>query len=118
MRVDHIAAAVIGTLIGRLVRRALVIAISGICLAVALYHVTIAGTLALDDQFNAIDARLVVGGIYALVGVVALGIFWQMGKSSSADGKALAAPRQMQLVMLIEAVMLGYQLARKREPSH
>ena len=48
--------------------------------------------------------------------VIAFAILWATGrKSATSSAPALAAPREMQLVMLIEAAMLGYSLARKGE---
>ena len=119
MQLDHLASVAIDHLLGRLIKRALVVAAAAIFALIAIYHFTVAGTLALDAQFGELQARLIVGGAYAAAALVAVAIFWAMrGKPS-----AISAPipsnnaREMQLVMLVEAVMLGYSLARKREPA-
>jgi|SRR6185312_2759633 len=117
MRIDHIAEAAIGHVFGRLMRQALLAAIFAVCVIVALYHATIAGFIALDGQYGALDARLIVAAIYAVVGLVSLAVFWQQHRAARLpmNAKALASTREMQVVMLIEAVMLGFQLARKGE---
>jgi hypothetical protein len=86
------------------------------CAVVALYHFTIAGTIALQGQYGDLNARLIVGGIYALLSIISLSVAYAMRPkpANSAATPALSNPREMQLVMLVEAVMLGYALARKR----
>jgi hypothetical protein len=52
--------------------------------------------------------------IYAGLALIALAIFWAIGRNSTNPAPAaLTPPREMQLAMLVEAVMLGYSLARK-----
>jgi hypothetical protein len=54
--------------------------------------------------------------IYAGLAQIALAIFWAIGRNSAnASPAALTPPREMQLAMLVEAVMLGYSLARKSD---
>lgn len=117
MRVDQIIAIVTEHLVGRLVRRALITAVVGACAIVAFYHFTMAGTIALQGEYGELNARLVVGGIYLLLSVTSLMVLRVMrGRPADAAGTpALHNAREMQLVMLVEAVMLGYALARKRE---
>jgi len=117
MRLDHFIAVAAEHLVGRLLRRSLIAATMAVCAVVALYHFTIAGTIALQGQYGDLYARLIVGGIYALLSIVSLSILWAMRpKPTAPDGTpVLRHEREMQLVMLVEAVMLGYALARKRE---
>ena len=73
------------------------------------------GKASLPDLFAG-HAQLIVGAIYTAAAAITYAIFWAMGRSSaSAGAPLLTAPREMQLAMLIEAVMLGYSLARKGE---
>jgi hypothetical protein len=112
MQLDHIAQAAVSHLLGGLIRRAIFLLILVACAIVALYHFTVAGLIALDAQFGVLEARLIVAGIYALFAAVAGGmLFWWRQPTNPA--KALTSPREMQLIMLVEAVMLGYELARK-----
>ena len=119
MRLDHIVETAIGHVIGRLVWRAALASFFVLCVVIALYHFTIAGTIALEAQFGALDARLIIGAIYVALALIALAIFWLQSwrpRFASAS-KTLSSPQQAQLIMLVEAAMLGYQLARKGERS-
>ncbi len=117
MRLDHLASAAVDHLLGRMLKRALVAGAMAIFALVAIYHFTVAGIYALELQFGQLDARLIVGGLYTVAALIALVIFWAMrGKSVAASTPVLSNnAREMQLVMLVEAAMLGYSLARKRE---
>jgi predicted membrane-bound mannosyltransferase len=119
MRLDHIASVAVDHLLGRLIRRALLAAAIAIFAVVAIYHFTVAGTLALDAQFGELEAQLIVGAIFAAAALIAFGILWAMRGQRTASSTPILSdnPREMQLVMLVEAVMLGYSLARKREPA-
>lgn len=113
MRIDQAAEAVADHLFGRLLRRVL-LGLAVIALGVvALYYFTIAGSLALETQYGALDAWLIVGAIYAAA-AIACAIWWHLlGRPSTSRAPALNNPREMQIAMLVEAVMLGYALARK-----
>jgi len=118
MHLDHIVAAVTDHLVGRLLRRAVVVVVMAICAFAALYHFTIAGNIALADRFGDLNARLIVGAIYAVLALIAFVTTWAMRAKSAkiAGAPALSPARDAQLVMLVEAVMLGYALARKGSP--
>ena len=114
MQLENIIATAGGHLVGRLLRRALVVVVIGICAIIALYHLTIAGNIALTGQFGDLDARLIIGGIYAGLALISLVVLWALrSKPAVAATSALSKPGQIQLIMLAEAVMLGYALARK-----
>ena len=119
MRLDHIALVAIDHLLGRLIRRTLLAVAIAMLAVVAIYHFTVAGTVALDAQFGELQAQSIVGAIFAGAAAIALGILWAMRDPRAAAGTPIPADkaREMQLVMLVEAVMLGYSLARKREPA-
>jgi len=117
MRLDHLVATAADHFVGRLVRRALIALVMVACATVALYQFTNAGNIALSGHYGDLNARLIIGGIYAALALISLVILWAM-RSNGIKGSAtpaLSNPREMQLVMLVEAVMLGYTLARKRE---
>ena len=116
MRLDHMVTAAAGQLLGRLLRFALLGAVIALAALIAIYHFTVAGTLALELQYGLINARLIVGGIYAGIALIALLTFWAMRrKPPAATAPALAPQREMQFAMLVEAVMVGYALARKTD---
>lgn len=117
MRLENIFAEATDHLVGRLLRRAFVMAVIAVCAVVALYHFTIAGTIALTGHYGDLYARLIIGGIYTAVALISFVILWAMRAKSAHHGgaPALSSPRGAQLIMLVEAVMLGYALARKGE---
>ncbi|RDV03245.1 hypothetical protein [Undibacter mobilis] len=120
MRLTDIAEGAVSGLVARYVRRAILLALIGACVLVALYYVNSAASLALAAQYGPLYARLIMAGIYAVAGLIAFTVFYttrnraltQQGASSGATG-LLSSPRNMQIAMLVEAVMLGYTLARK-----
>jgi type VI protein secretion system component VasK len=116
MNFNALAAIAADRLLGRMLRRALVVAVMGVCAIIALYHFTIAGNIALTGQFGDLNARLIIGAAYAAMALISLVILWAMrSKSAGLATPALSKPAELQLVMLVEAVMLGYALAQKGE---
>jgi hypothetical protein len=119
MRLDHLASVAVDHLLGRLIKRALAAVAIVIFALVAIYHFTAAGTLALNAQVGELQAQLIVGSVYAAAALVTVVILWALRARPSAISAPVPSDnaREMQLVMLVEAVMLGYSLARKREPA-
>lgn len=115
MRLERIAGLAFDHLIGRMLRRAALMAAIALCVCVAIYQFTVAGSLALAAQFGVVEAYLIVGAVYAFLGLVALAavLATRNRPSRLAAPAKLTSQREMQLVMLVEAVMLGYTLARK-----
>jgi len=116
MRLDQIAATAISHVVSRFVRRAIVAALMVVFVLVAVYQFTVAGTIALELQHGTLNAHLIVAGIYLALALVALAAFWLMRakRPSEAIPAVSEQPREMQLIMLVEAAMLGYALARKK----
>lgn len=111
MGIEHITEMAVERVFGRLIRRVLMAIAVGVFGIVAIYYFTVAGTIALEGQYGELYARLVVGAIYTAIAIaITLAINGRAAKSSTS---ALSHPREMQIAMLIEAVMLGYSLARK-----
>ena len=111
MRIDHILADIAQQLAGRLFRRLLLAVAIGIAALAGLYNASVAGRLALEVEYGAVYAYLIVAGIYAAL--VLAGIVWWMLQDRSASPAAPLAPQapREQVAMLIEAAMLGYSLA-------
>jgi hypothetical protein len=119
MRLDQIVGVALNQLLGRLLRRALMILIFAICALVAIYHFTVVGMLALQAQYGALQAHLIVAAGYSAVALIALVIWWAMrGKSANGSMPVLHGQRELQVAMLVEAVMLGYTLARKGQRAN
>lgn len=114
MRLDQIAAMTINQLVARLARRAAIAAAMVLFAVIALYQLTVAGTVALELQYGPLYAHLIIAGIYIVLALAAFAGLWAMRiKPAHVATPVLGQPREMQLVMLVEAVMLGYALARK-----
>jgi type VI protein secretion system component VasK len=116
MHLDQIAGLAVDHLFGRMMRRALLAFLVAALAIAAIYHFTVAGTLSLEAQYGALHAQLIVGAIFTALALLAYAILWAMrNKAASASTPVLSGQREMQMAMLVEAVMLGYALARKGE---
>jgi hypothetical protein len=118
MRLDHLIANVLSLVIGRLVRRAVAGLLLGLFVLGLIYHLTVAGTLGLAEQYGAIHARLIVAAIYFVAALVPLGFLVatrvKPATAPKAQEEALQEPRNQRLVMLLESILMGYSLAKKR----
>lgn len=116
MPTARIAEIVFSYLFGRAMRRAMLVALIGVFTFTAIYHFTIAGTLALEAQYGLLYARVIVAAAYSAAALVTTIIFWTMRTKRPNEKRvvgATAAPRNAQIAMLIEAGMLGYTFGRK-----
>ena len=120
MRLTELAEATISPLVARLVRRAALFGALGLLGIVTLYYVSAAGTVALALEYGPVTAYLIMGGIYALLAIaVAITLLATRTKTVPAQDpvanalSSTSSSRNMQIAALIEAVMLGYTLARK-----
>ena len=109
------AGLVVDHLLGRLLRRAFLFLAFVVFALVAIYELTAAGLLALEASYGLLEARVIVGAVYGVFAVASAIIFWVGRHRPRSTAPVLAAQREMQLVMLVEAAMLGYSLARKTE---
>jgi fucose 4-O-acetylase-like acetyltransferase len=115
MQINQIAGLAYNRLVGRIVRRAVLVAAIALCALVAIYQFTVAGSLVVQAHYGNVEAHLFVGAVYTFLGLVCAAAIWAMRNRSAraATPATLAGQREMQLIMLVEAVMLGYTLARK-----
>ena len=116
MRLNDVPEFAINLLFGRLLRRAIGAALLALFALIAVYYFTVAGTLALEAEVSVLNARLIVAAIYTAAALVALIVLWATRTKpliTDETAAALASPRNAQMMMLIEAAMLGYSLARK-----
>jgi hypothetical protein len=118
MRLNQLTSYAIHQLVGRLLWRLLAGALIGLLVLIALYHFTVAGTLALETQVGVLYAQLIVAGAFSAAALIVLGVLVatraRPALKASAAGSVLSEPRNIQIAMLVEAVMLGYTLARKQ----
>jgi len=120
MRLTELAEATISPLVARLARRAALFAALGLLAIVALYYVSAAGSVALTLAYGPITAYLIMAGIYALFAIaVAITLLATRRRAVTVQDpvanalSSTSSSRNMQIAALIEAVMLGYTLARK-----
>ena len=116
MQLNDIVSVTFDQVFGRLLRRAFGAALLAAFAVVALYYANGAGTLALTQSYGALYAYLIMAAIYAVIALIVLtALYATRGKpvaAAKAEG-AIASPPNMQIAALIEAVMLGYTMARK-----
>jgi hypothetical protein len=116
MQIEHIAGVAFDGIFGRILRRALALLVFAIFALVALYHFTSAGTIDLELRCGAMQAQLIIAAIYTAFALVSLAIWWGFARKSAIAGQpAATVPREMQMAMLVEAVMIGYSLVKKSE---
>jgi hypothetical protein len=119
MRIDHIAEIAIADVLGALIRRAIVALAVGCCSIVAIYHISVAGLLALGLEYGPLQARLVIAAIYAGIALIVFVAFRTTTRRKlgavATTTMPLDSSREMRIAALVEALMLGYTLARKRE---
>lgn len=116
MQLNDIVQVTFNQLFGRLLRRALGAALLAAFAFVALYYASGAGALALTQSYGALYAYLIMAAIYAAIALIVLVALYATRKrvASVANPEgALASSPNMQIAALIEAVMLGYTMARK-----
>jgi hypothetical protein len=114
MNLYNIATAAADQLIGRFLRRALLSLAMAALAVVAIYHFTAAGTLVLETHFSDLHAQLIVAAIYAALAIVSYAILWATGRrNSKARTPMLSRHHEKQIATLVEAAMLGFDLARK-----
>ena len=115
MRQKHIVRTALSHLLRRVLWRTLLAIVIAICAIIAIYQFTVAGSLALEAQYGALQAKLFIGALYIGIGLVAWAGLWALRSPQAVDGMppTLASQRKLKGVMLAEAVMLGFALARK-----
>lgn len=119
MRLTDIAEGAANALIARYLKRAILIASIGAFAIVTLYYLSAAGSMALALAYGPLYAYLIMAGIYAAAGLIALAVFYAtrnravVRQNALGDTAGSMSPRNMQIAMLVEALMLGYTLARK-----
>lgn len=122
------AAARLGGVAARMRRNAILYAICGFCATAAIIFAVWASLIALEAAVGSVYARLILAGVFAFIAAVIVVTAWIL------NGPAVAAPERApvhaqlnaqaqaarssaqfaQLAMIVEAVMLGYSMARKR----
>ncbi len=114
MRIDKLATHLISRLAARALRKIVLLVLTAYFTLVAIYYFGGAALVALSLDHGLVNAQLIVGGIYVGLAALCLLISWGInvkGAAAPAPGRS----REALIVMLIEALILGYQLARRRD---
>lgn len=122
MKIESIISQIFRRLVGRIIRRLLAAAVLALFILVALYHLTVAGMLALEELYGPLDARLIVVAIYAaLAAIIFIYLFATRAKTPAAEAparKTRAAsrntPQDIRVAELLESLLLGYMTARRK----
>jgi large-conductance mechanosensitive channel len=121
MRVSDILERAIGQSIGRVVWRAIAAAVAALAALITLYHLTVAGMIALQTEYGAVASRLIVAAIYAFVTFVVVIALWATRKKSKPDrvdaAALLSSSPQGRIAMLIEAALIGFAAGKKTPKS-
>ena len=113
MRLDHLISDTVSRLIGRFVRRAIAAALLGLFALVVIYHLAVAGIVALSDVVGVVSARLIIAAVFALLaGGAFVFLMSTRAKPETKPEDILREPRAVGLAMLLESALLGYALAR------
>lgn len=105
-------------------RNAILYSLAGLCTIAAIVFAASASVLALEPLVGVVYARLILAGVFAaVVAAIALAL-WLSARPAPVAAQAVplhtqaqAAQRSAQfaqLAMIVEAVLLGYSMARKR----
>jgi len=115
MQLTDITAATVSVVAGRLLRRLGIALVLTFFALIALYYFTTAGLVALQMNFGLLQGLLIVGAIYAATAVVLLVALLATRRKSvlTTSARGTSVSRNMQVTMLLEAVMLGYMLANR-----
>src|SRR5262245_55340086 len=115
MALSDLAAAAIGRIAGRLARRLVGWALVGLFGLTALYQASVAAVVALEQEFGAVYAHLMIAGFYTLATIAIVAVLWFTARRPFVDEeyrKTLAAlPAEAQVTAMVEALLLGYAMA-------
>jgi hypothetical protein len=115
MKLDQLISNLIGRLMGRMLRRMTAFAMLALLILITLYHLTIAGTLALEALYGPLYARLIVAGIYAVLAIVVLAyLLATRVKTTTAAPRRNRQPQDIRVAELLESLLVGYTTGRRK----
>jgi hypothetical protein len=117
MRLEHIVSLAISQLMGRLIRRVVLMAVLALLILAAVYHLTVAGVIALEQLYGPLDARMIVFGAYAVLALLVFAyLFATRAREPPLDARATVSrrPKDVQMAMLLDSILLGYTAARRK----
>ena len=113
MKLDQLITHTISRVMGRMLRRMVVMAFLGLFILVAIYHLTVAGTLVLEAIYGPLHARLIVVAAYAALAIITLAyLFATRAKALPAKSRPSRGTQDIRIAELLESLLLGYTAAR------
>ena len=116
MALTDIATATIGRIVRGLMWRLACWTLVALFGLAALYQASVAALLALEVEFGAVYAHLIVAACYALAAIATLTLLWvTVRRPFDEYRKSLASlPAEAQVATIVEALLLGYAMARRK----
>jgi hypothetical protein len=106
----------------KLRRNAILYSLCAFCAVGVVVFAASASVLALEPHVGVVYARLILAGVFAFVVLAIVSALWLSSRPVAAPQMPLhaqaqasqTAQRTAQLAMIVEAVLLGYSMARRR----
>ncbi len=117
MGLTDLAGHAVERIAGRLCRRAIGWLLVVIFMLAAIYQGTAAASVALEMEFGGVRAHLIVAAFYVVIAFIGLIVLWATSRRSSAfhsHTNALGAQPELQMATIVEAMLLGYSLSRRK----
>jgi hypothetical protein len=84
----------------------------------AIYEAIFVIVVALEQEWGTIVAHLIVGAFFLLAAIISLVVMWMKARRPASTFAphvgALRPPADLQLLTIVEALLLGYSLARRK----
>jgi hypothetical protein len=118
MTLADITATAVNRIFGRLIRRAAAWFFVAVAALACLYQATVAATVALELEFGAIYAHLMIAAFYAVAAILTVAVLWMTGRKSFLALESSAGieriPPELQIATIVEAMLLGYAMSRRK----
>jgi hypothetical protein len=117
MALTDVAGHAVERFAGRLGRRAAGWLFVAIFALAAIYQATAAVSLALELTVGAVRAHLIIATFYILAALVVVTILWATSHrrtAAYAQAEAARTRSEIQIASIVEALLLGYSLSRRK----
>ncbi len=118
MILADIAGVAVNRIVARLMRRAVAWLFVAVAALAGLYQATVAVTVALQIEFGAIYAHLMIAAFYATAAIVTVAVLFLTGRNSFLAYESRASigriPPELQIATIVEAMLLGYAMSRRK----
>jgi len=116
MPLEDIITSTVSRLMQRVIRRGIAMAVFALFVLIALYHLTVAGTVALEELYGPLYARLIIVAAYVVLAAGAFTyLFATRAKPRAAKRASVSrAPKDVQIAALLESILVGYTTGRRK----